>query len=96
MLSRVSDDESLLTIEQADPAEIERARIDKLQQRFNLTLREAEVLYWLSLGKSNRDIADILGMSYRTVDKHLEHIYTKIGVESRSSATAASARVLAD
>jgi DNA-binding CsgD family transcriptional regulator len=35
-------------------------------------------------------------MSYRTVDKHLEHIYAKIGVESRSSATAASARILAD
>ena len=96
LLSRVSEDETLLIIQQADPAEIERARMDKLQQRFNLTLREGEVLYWLSLGKSNRDIADILGMSYRTVDKHLEHVYTKLGVESRSSATAASARILAD
>ena len=96
LLSRVSEDESLLIIEQADPVEIERARITKLQQGFTLTLREAEVLYWLSLGKANRDIADILGMSYRTVDKHLEHIYAKIGVESRSSATAASARILAE
>jgi len=67
---------------------------NKLQQRFGLTVREAEVLYWLSCGKSNRDIADILGMSYRTVDKHLEHIYPKIGVESRSGASAASVRIL--
>jgi CheY-like chemotaxis protein len=61
LLSRVSDNESLLTIEQADPVEIERARIDKLQQGFNLTLREAEVLYWLSLGKSNRTLRTFSG-----------------------------------
>ena len=60
LLSRVSEGEMLLVIEQADPVEIERGRIRKLQQRFNLTVREAEVLYWLSRGKSNRDIADIL------------------------------------
>lgn len=94
LLSRVNEDELLLVIQQADPAEIERERVGKLQQRFNLTLREAEVFYWLSLGKSNRDIADILGMSYRTVDKHLEHVYMKIGVDSRSGAVAASTRIL--
>ena len=93
-MSRVNDDEYLLVIQQADPAEVERERIGKLQQHFTLTLREAEVLYWLTMGKSNRDIADILGMSYRTVDKHLEHVYAKISVESRSGAVAASARFL--
>lgn len=93
LLARVSDDEILLMIQQADPVEIEREGIGKLQQRLGLTQREAEVLYWLSLGKSNRDIADILGMSYRTVDKHLEHVYAKIGVESRAAAVAAAARV---
>jgi DNA-binding response OmpR family regulator/DNA-binding CsgD family transcriptional regulator len=53
-----------------------------------LTPREADVLSWLAKGKTNRDIADILGMSPRTVNKHLEHIYEKLGVETRSAAAA--------
>ena len=55
---------------------------------YQLTPREAEVLAWLAKGKTNRDIADILGMSPRTVNKHLEHIYIKMGVETRSAAAA--------
>ncbi len=39
-------------------------------------------------GKTNRDIAEILGMSPRTVNKHLEHIYVKLGVETRTAAAA--------
>jgi DNA-binding CsgD family transcriptional regulator len=39
-------------------------------------------------GKTNKDIADILGMSPRTVNKHLEHIYVKLGVETRTAAAA--------
>lgn len=54
----------------------------------NLTRRETEVLNWLTKGKTNRDIADILGMSPRTVNKHLEHIYVKLGVETRTAAAA--------
>jgi DNA-binding response OmpR family regulator/DNA-binding CsgD family transcriptional regulator len=53
-----------------------------------LTSREGEVLSWLSKGKTNRDIAQILGLSPRTVDKHLEQIYTKLGVENRTAAAA--------
>jgi DNA-binding NarL/FixJ family response regulator len=53
-----------------------------------LTPRETEVLSWLSKGKTNRDIGDILGMSPRTVNKHLEHIFRKLGVETRSAAAA--------
>lgn len=53
-----------------------------------LTPREAEVLSWLAKGKTNRDIADILGMSPRTVNKHLEHIFEKLGVETRTAAVA--------
>jgi len=53
-----------------------------------LTTREAEVLTWLSKGKTNRDIAQILGLSPRTVDKHLEQIYAKLGVENRTAAAA--------
>jgi DNA-binding CsgD family transcriptional regulator len=44
------------------------------------------VLSWLSKGKTNRDIAQILGLSPRTVDKHLEQIYSKLGVENRTAA----------
>lgn len=54
----------------------------------SLTPRETEVLSWLAKGKTNRDIADILGMSPRTVNKHLEHIFEKLGVETRTAAAA--------
>ncbi|RKP47690.1 response regulator transcription factor [Pararobbsia silviterrae] len=57
-----------------------------LQANFALTGREADVLYWIAYGKTNRDIADIIGMSPRTVDKHLEHIFAKLGVETRTAA----------
>nr|MCU0957787.1 helix-turn-helix transcriptional regulator [Hydrogenophaga sp.] len=60
-----------------------------------LTPRETEVLSWLAKGKTNRDIADILGMSPRTVNKHLEHIFEKLGVETRSAATALAGKLLA-
>jgi len=59
-----------------------------------LTGRESEVLLWVARGKTNRDIADILGMSPRTVNKHLEHIFEKLGVETRTAAADAAARQL--
>ncbi|KRB67962.1 response regulator transcription factor [Noviherbaspirillum sp. Root189] len=58
-----------------------------------LTPRETEVLSWLAKGKTNRDIADILGMSPRTVNKHLEHIFVKLGVETRAAAAALASRM---
>lgn len=57
-----------------------------------LTVREAEVITWVARGKTNRDVAEILGMSPRTVNKHLEHIYEKLGVETRTAAVAAAQR----
>lgn len=51
-----------------------------------LSPREAEVLYWLAEGKANAEIATILGASVRTVHKHVENIYRKLKVESRSAA----------
>ena len=51
-----------------------------------LTLREREVLEWLARGKSNSEIAQILGITTATVGKHLEHIYPKLGVENRTAA----------
>jgi DNA-binding response OmpR family regulator len=58
------------------------------RSELGLTSREGEVLSWLSKGKTNRDIAQILGLSPRTVDKHLEQIYAKLGVENRTAAAA--------
>lgn len=62
-------------------------------KQLGLTLREGEVLSWLSKGKTNRDIAQILGLSPRTVDKHLEQIYAKLGVENRTAAAAIATRI---
>jgi len=57
-----------------------------LTEAFHLTTREAEALYWVICGKTNRDIGDILGASPRTVHKHLEHVFEKLGVETRTAA----------
>jgi DNA-binding response OmpR family regulator len=65
-----------------------------LKRKLRLTQREAEVLMWIARGKSNRDIAEILNLSPRTVNKHLEQIYSKLGVENRASAAALAVRML--
>lgn len=62
------------------------------QTHYDLTSRERQVLDWLACGKTNRDIAQILEMSPRTVSKHLEHIFIKLGVETRSAAASLWAR----
>ena len=59
-----------------------------LAERHGLTSREAEVLVWISRGKQNREISEILHISPRTVNKHLEQIFEKMGVENRASAAA--------
>ena len=51
-----------------------------------LTPREAEVLFWVAQGKSNPEIATILGIGLTTVKKHLERVYVKLGVETRTAA----------
>ncbi|TXJ10043.1 MAG: response regulator transcription factor [Afipia sp.] len=63
----------------------------EFSKELGLTSREGEVLSWLSKGKTNRDIAQILELSPRTVDKHLEQIYAKLGVENRTAAAAVAA-----
>ena len=65
-----------------------------LRQNFALTVREGQVLLWIAKGKSNRDIGEILGLSARTVNKHLEQIYVKLGVENRASAAVKAANAL--
>ena len=62
------------------------AECDLLKHHFAVTSREAEVLLWVAKGKTNREIAQILELSPRTVNKHLEQLFKKIGVENRTSA----------
>lgn len=81
-LGRTGDNEWLWRL-MVDEAGGEEAA---LRRRFGLTAREAEVCLWVARGKSNRDIGDILGLSPRTVNKHLETVFAKLGVENRASA----------
>lgn len=65
-----------------------------LRKEFDLTGREAEVLLWITQGKSNRDVAAILECSPRTVNKHLEQIFQKLRVENRTAAAMIAIRAL--
>jgi len=82
-----AEDEWLLVLTESSNG----AAIEALSLQFRLTAREAEVLYWVAQGKTNRDIGDILGTRPKTITKHLEHVFEKLGVETR---TAAASRVL--
>lgn len=70
--------------------EVLRPHLAKIYQRIStvgqLTARETEVLRWVAAGKSNAQIGAILRISARTVQKHLQNIYDKLGVESRTAA----------
>jgi DNA-binding response OmpR family regulator/DNA-binding CsgD family transcriptional regulator len=90
LIGQLSGDEHLLRIFEIDADQ----DLERLQARVPLTRREVEVLLWLARGKSNRDIAQILEVSFRTVNKHLEQIYPKLGVESRTAAVALTIRIL--
>lgn len=79
---QTADGEWLLVLREESDA----AAIEALIAAFRLTMREAEVLYWVIKGKTNKDIGDILGTSPRTVHKHLEHVFEKLGVETRTAA----------
>lgn len=70
------------------------AATDAFKQQFAVTGREADVLLWIANGKTNREIGRILEMSPRTVNKHLEQIFRKLGVENRTSAAAAALKCL--
>lgn len=85
----IGEDERLLRVT-TQPRQPERI----LQDRLGLSAREAEVLLWISRGKTSRDIADILAVSPRTVDKHMEQIYNKTGLSTRAAAAATASRLL--
>ncbi|HYS65674.1 MAG TPA: response regulator [Paraburkholderia sp.] len=88
VLGRATRGDWVILLEEFDDA----AHTSALAAQFNLTAREAEVLLWLSRGKTNRDIGDILGMAPRTVNKHLEHVFGKLHVETRAAAAAIAAK----
>lgn len=89
-VGRMSGDERLMRVSE----ESSSADASLLKEKLGLTTREAEVLLWIARGKSNRDIGQILGMSPRTVNKHLEQVYVKLGVENRAAAAATAVRHL--
>jgi DNA-binding NarL/FixJ family response regulator len=81
--------ELTLLLNEKSPEQTQAERVGSVGpqlDQYRLTPRETDVLNWLAKGKTNRDIAEILGMSPRTVNKHLEHIFIKLGVETRSAA----------
>lgn len=90
LLGTIGADEYLFRLTSAN----RQSEDEMLRERFGLTHRESEVLLWIAKGKANRDIGEILGLSARTVNKHLEQIYAKLGVENRASAAVKAADVL--
>ncbi|NCP12686.1 MAG: response regulator [Sphingomonadales bacterium] len=94
----------LTLVEMAGPGETlirvtevcEDGKITDLQKNGGLTRREAEVLLWVSYGKTNKTVSEVLGISPRTVNKHLEKVFRKLGVETRAAATAIAVRYLTD
>jgi DNA-binding response OmpR family regulator/DNA-binding CsgD family transcriptional regulator len=89
-VGQVAPEEILLRLVEG---EIENENL-VLKRKLQLTQRESEVLMWIARGKSNRDIAEILNLSPRTVNKHLEQIYAKLGVENRAAAAALAVRMI--
>lgn len=90
VLDTDQDGESLLKlIDSNEPTGIELLRL-----KLPLTDRESEVLYWLAHGKTNREIAQIIDLSPRTINKHLEPVFRKLEVDNRTAAAAIAIKLL--
>lgn len=85
-------DDTLLKLQEADSISGDSI----IREKLGLTQRESEVLYWISNGKTNREIGLILDMSPRTVNKHLEQIFPKLGVRNRTAAARLALKVLSE
>lgn len=90
-VARPTEDEALLKLVDGQRA----SGADLLKAELPLTEREAEVLYWVANGKTNREVAQILELSPRTVNKHLEQVFTKLGVDNRTAAAGMALKKLA-
>lgn len=75
-------DQYLLTLEEQTPLDLSLSALQEL----HLTKREAEILYWIIRDRTNQQISEILILSNRTVQKHCENIYSKLGVNNRAAA----------
>lgn len=69
-------------------SESHKFNMSGVREQFGLTHREAEILMWVAYGKTNRQIGEVLAISPRTVNKHLDYVFIKLGVETRAAATA--------
>jgi DNA-binding NarL/FixJ family response regulator len=65
-------------------------------EKLGISPREAEILLWMAQGKSNEDIGTLCDISIGTVKKHANHIYEKLGVEGRTSATLRALEILSE
>ena len=81
LMNDITSGECILLLTENDPAALLRSL-----QRYGMSPRETEVVHWLAKGKTNVEISIILNISKRTADKHLEHIFAKLGVETRTAA----------
>lgn len=90
LIAQYRENEVLIRLNEVNP----EADAAKLRLTLDLTQREAEVLLWVSYGKPNRVISDIMSISSRTVDKHLERVFDKMGIETRSAAAAIAIRLI--
>jgi DNA-binding response OmpR family regulator len=90
LVAQYRENELLIRLNELNPGE----HAARLKLRLQITDREAEVLLWLSYGKSSIDISDVLSISPRTVQKHLERIFEKLGVETRAAAAAMAIRAI--
>lgn len=89
-LTQTSDNEILLRLMALDrPSDLQI-----LRATLPLTDREAEVLLWIAHGKTNKEIGEIINMSPRTVNKHLEQIFRILNVENRTAAAIHALKML--
>lgn len=84
------EEELLFKIQNDD----QKTKIDILKTELKLTNKEAEVLLWLTVAKTNREIAQILGSSPGTVNKHTENIFKKLDTTNRTAAAGKAIRML--
>lgn len=90
LYSKTENDEYLLKVLDTDT----KNEVAILSEKLRLTQRESEVLLWLSKAKTNREIAQILGASPRTINKHSENIYKKLNVDNRTAAASKALSIL--
>jgi DNA-binding NarL/FixJ family response regulator len=72
---------------QRPQAPLQYVAVPRRPRADGLTTREVEILRLVTSGRTNRQLAEELGVSTRTVDAHLRSIYAKLDVKSRSGAT---------